>query len=412
MAHISSPVPGFLVVVAGGGMVGLAAALAVHRLGRGRIDVTILDPNFAQRQVNDARASALTAGSRRMLDALGVWEDIAPHAQPVTAMDISDAHLDQVLRPVFLSFGDDAATTEPFAHIVPNDVVHNALLKRVTEAGMVCLATGVKSAVPFPNGIHITPLSGDAFDAAFLIAADGAHSRIRQRAGIADYSWSYDRTAIVTTIAHSLDHQGRARQHFLNGGPFALLPLTGQRSSIVWTEPHKEAQRIMALPDDAFTAELALRAGGFAGDIHLAGPRAAHPLSLRMARTFIGNRLALAGDAAHGLHPVAGQGVNLGFRDVAALAECVGDAVELGGNPGVSQVLKRYEQWRRFDTLVMLAATDGLVRLFARQSPPLRLLRDIGLGLVDRAPWLKNALIRSAAGASGHPPKLLRGELP
>jgi 2-octaprenyl-6-methoxyphenol hydroxylase len=403
------PLPIPHLVVAGGGMAGLAAALALDHGGRGRVNITLLDPQLEREQKDDARASAITAGSRRMLETLGVWEAVVPHAQAVSAMDITDARMDQVLRPVFLTF-DGESPSEIFAHIVPNTALQQALLDKARRTGITLKADGVKSATPENRHMRVETTSGNTEHAELLVAADGAQSRLRQRAGIADYGWRYDRTAIATTIAHTLSHQGRATQHFLDGGPFALLPLTGNRSSIVWTEPHAAARRIMALPDEAFTAELAIRAGGFLGEITLAGSRAAHPLALRMARSFIAPRLALVGDAAHGLHPVAGQGINLGFRDVAALAEAVSDALDVGGDGGSALVLQRYQQWRRFDTLAMLAATDALVHLFAPQNGLLRTLRDIGMGLVDRFPPVKNALIRSAAGASGKPPKLLKGE--
>ncbi len=211
-------------------------------------------------------------------------------------------------------------------------------------------------------------------------------------------------------MAHERDHNGRAAEHFLPAGPFAILPLKGRRSSIVWTEQAGEADRIVALPDDAFHAELEKRFGLRLGDIKVAGLRRAYPLSLLVARSFISDRLALIGDAAHVIHPIAGQGLNMGLRDVAALAEAVVDAARLGLDPGDATVLDRYQRWRRFDTMSMGVATDGLNRLFSNRSDVLRLVRDVGLGLVERAPALKNMFIREAAGLTGDVPKLLRGE--
>ena len=211
-------------------------------------------------------------------------------------------------------------------------------------------------------------------------------------------------------MAHEREHHGRAEEHFLPAGPFAILPLNGRRSSIVWTEQAREAERIVALPDDEFHAELERRFGLHLGEIAAAGPRRAYPLGLSVARSFIAERLALVGDAAHVIHPIAGQGLNLGLRDVAALAETVADAMRLGLDPGSSAVLDRYQRWRRFDTMAMGVATDGLNRLFSNSSDVLRLARDVGLGLVERVPALKGLFIREAAGLTGEVPKLLKGE--
>ena len=251
---------------------------------------------------------------------------------------------------------------------------------------------------------------GDAIAAKLLVAADGARSAIREAAGIRSVGWDYDQAGIVTTVAHERDHHGRAEEHFLPAGPFAILPLKGKRSSIVWTEEKREAERIVALPDDEFHAELERRFGLKLGEIEVAGPRRAYPLGLSMARSFIAERLALVGDAAHVIHPIAGQGLNLGLRDVAALAEAIVDAARLGLDPGGPDVLERYQRWRRFDTAAMGVATDGLNRLFSNRSDALRLVRDVGLGLVDRVPALKGLFIREAAGLTGDVPKLLRGE--
>jgi 2-octaprenyl-6-methoxyphenol hydroxylase len=247
--------------------------------------------------------------------------------------------------------------------------------------------------------------------ARLLVAADGARSQIRQSAGIATHGWTYDQSAIVTTVSHERDHGGRAEEHFLPAGPFAILPLKGNRSSIVWTEAKGEAERIVALPDDAFDAELEQRFKLHLGEITAVGARRVHPLGFFVARSFIAERIALIGDAAHVIHPIAGQGLNMGLKDVAALAEVIVDAARLGLDPGSATVLERYQRWRRFDTVTMGIATDGLNRLFSNRSDVLRLVRDVGLGLVDRVPNLKRLFIREAAGLVGDVPKLLRGEM-
>jgi 2-octaprenyl-6-methoxyphenol hydroxylase len=243
-----------------------------------------------------------------------------------------------------------------------------------------------------------------------LVAADGARSRVREQAGIKTIGWNYGQAAIVTTVAHERDHHGRAEEHFLPAGPFAILPLKGRRSSIVWTEETREAERIVALPEAEFHAELERRFGLHLGELRVVERPRTFPLGLYVARSFIAERIGLIGDAAHVIHPIAGQGLNLGLRDVAALAEAIADAARLGLDVGGADVLDRYQRWRRFDTIAMGIATDGLNRLFSNESDALRFVRDIGLGLVERAPALKNFFIREAAGLTGEVPRLLRGE--
>jgi 2-octaprenyl-6-methoxyphenol hydroxylase len=258
--------------------------------------------------------------------------------------------------------------------------------------------------------VHVELANGETITARLLVAADGARSSIREGAGIASHGWSYRQSAIVTNVGHERDHGGRAEEHFLPAGPFAILPLKGRRSSIVWTETAREAQRIMTLPDAGFRAELERRFKLHLGEITTVSARRTHPLGFSVARSFIADRIALIGDAAHVIHPIAGQGLNMGLKDVAALAEVTVDAVRLGLDPGTLDVLERYQRWRRFDTMSMGLATDGLNRLFSNQSAALRFARDIGLGLVDRVPNLKRLFIREAAGLVGDVPKLLRGD--
>jgi 2-octaprenyl-6-methoxyphenol hydroxylase len=298
--------------------------------------------------------------------------------------------------------------------MIENAPLLAALVERATRDGVVLLPTSVKEFSPLspPTNRWVTAGLGDgeAHATRLLVAADGAHSRVRACAGIASTHWAYRQSAIVTTVAHERPHHGRAEEHFLPAGPFAILPLKGLRSSIVWTEEAGEAQRIVALPDDAFHAELEARFGLHLGEIEAVGPRRAFPISLAIARAFVADRVALIGDAAHVIHPIAGQGLNLGLRDAAALAECITDAARLGLDPGGPDVLSRYQRWRRFDTVAMGITTDGLNRLFSNHSDVLRLVRDIGLGIVDRLPWLKDVFIRQAAGLAGDVPKLLKGE--
>jgi 2-octaprenyl-6-methoxyphenol hydroxylase len=294
--------------------------------------------------------------------------------------------------------------------MIENRHLIDALVVRAREAGVELRAGAVTGFVVGAHGIDVQFKDGGEVSARLLVGADGAKSAVREAAGIAIHGWDYDQSAIVTTVAHERDHNGRAEEHFLPAGPFAILPLTGKRSSIVWTEMKSEAERIVALPDAEFHAELEKRFGLKLGDIEVAAPRRAFPLGLFTARSFIAERLALIGDAAHIIHPIAGQGLNMGLRDAAALAEVIADTARLGLDPGDSNVLERYQRWRRFDTMSMGAATDGLNRLFSNESDALRIARDVGLGLVERMPALKRVFIREAAGFTGEVPKLLKGE--
>jgi len=269
---------------------------------------------------------------------------------------------------------------------------------------------GWDSSVGSTQRIDVEFADGGRVAARLLVAADGARSSIRERAGIAVHGWDYGQSAIVTNVGHERDHGGRAIEHFLPAGPFAILPLNGRRSSIVWTEATAEAKRIVALPDDAFHAELEQRFKLHLGEITTVGARRVHPLGFFVARSFIAERIALIGDAAHLIHPIAGQGLNMGLKDVAALAEVIVDAARLGLDPGAATVLERYQRWRRFDTMTMGLATDGLNRLFSNRSAVLRVVRDVGLGMVDRVPNLKRLFMREAAGLVGEVPKLLRGK--
>jgi 2-octaprenyl-6-methoxyphenol hydroxylase len=312
---------------------------------------------------------------------------------------------------VFLTFAGDAEPGQPFAHMVENGPLHAALLSRARDTGVVLRPAGIADFTPSVDGAEVgVELTDGRARARLLVAADGARSGIRERAGIPTRGWNYGQSAIVATVAHERDHGGRAEEHFLPAGPFAILPLQDRRCSIVWTEQADEAKRILALPDGDFHAELERRFGLHLGEIEAVGPRRAYPIGLWVARDFIAPRLALVGDAAHVIHPIAGQGLNMGLKDVAALAETVVDAARLGLDPGSAAVLERYQRWRRFDTMAMGVATDGLNRLFSNRSDILRLVRDVGLGLVDRLPRLKQVFIREAAGLVGDVPRLLKGE--
>jgi 2-octaprenyl-6-methoxyphenol hydroxylase len=398
------------VVIGGAGFAGLALAIALRQGLGDAFVVTVADPALAHARSKDPRASAIAAAARRLFEAIGVWGAVAENAQPILDMVVTDSKLDDAVRPTLLTFEGEVEKGEPFAHMIENRYLVDALAEKAKSLGIELRAAPVAGFAADAGSIKVLFAGDDAITARLLVGADGAHSLIREQAGIATHGWNYDQSAIVTTVSHEREHNGRAEEHFWPAGPFAILPLTGRRCSIVWTETSREAERIIRLPDDKFHAELEKRFGLQLGDIKVAGSRRAFPLGLFTARTFIGERLALVGDAAHIIHPIAGQGLNMGLRDVAALAETIADAARLGLDPGGPEVLERFQRWRRFDTMTMGVATDGLNRLFSNHSDALRLVRDVGLGLVERMPVLKRMFIREAAGFTGEVPKLLKGE--
>ena len=398
-------------LIAGGGYVGLSTAVAIKHAAP-NLAVTLVDAAPKSALSSDERASAVAAAASRMLDRIGIWQDISAEAQPITEMIVTDSRTNDPVRPVFLTFGDvNASDDAPFAHMVPNKALVGALRARAQALGVTVIHGDTVTDFSTDDPASRVELgSGKSLNARLLIAADGVRSALREAAGIKTVHWDYDQMGLVTTVTHEHDHQGRAEEHFLPGGPFATLPLTGRRSSLVWTEPTKIAQRLMAADDLTFELELERRFGHKLGEIEVTGPRKAFPLGLTLARDFVRHRFALVGDAAHGIHPIAGQGLNLGFKDAAALAQTVVEADRLGLDIGSQTVLERYEQWRRFDTVQMGVMTDVLNRLFSNDSSALRTLRTVGLGIVDRLPGLKSHFINQASGRGSGNPALLNGE--
>lgn len=395
------------VAIAGAGIAGSALAVALKQtLGDG-FSVAVFDPALAREPVKDDRVVAIAEGARRLFETINVWEKLQD-VQPIHTMEITDSRLHDAVRQPFLEFGEGDAD-EPLAHMVENAALANSLREAAEEAGVELLSRSVEGYTPDENFVRFD-VADTEYRAHLLVAADGAQSKLRSLARIQTITHNYDQSGIVATIGHARPHNGKAVQHFLPGGSFAFLPLTGNRSSIVWTEAAVEAQRIIALPAAEFLGELELRFGLRLGELELLSAARAYPLRLSIARTFIAERLALIGDAAHVIHPLAGQGLNMGLRDVAAIAECIADCARLGLDPGAPDVLLRYQRWRRADTLTMGIATDGINRLFSNNSTALKYLRDLGLGLVGRAPSMKRFFAREAAGLSGEVPKLMRGE--
>ncbi len=407
------------VAICGGGFAGLTLAIALVRCIGPGLRVRVLDREGASAAPHsdaDPRAVAISASSRRMLEAIGVWHDLEPRSEPVRRIEITDSGLDAGIRPVLLSWNNDIEELDgpsTAAHIVPLPALMAALERAVAdEADIEMVRPAAVSGMTVEQFAARIEIAGTgAISTRLAVAADGRMSALRVAAGIQSVSWPYEQVGIATTIEHECDHNGVAVQHFLPAGPFAILPLPGRRSCVTWTESAAEGRRIMALDDESFLAELDLRCGGKLGWLKLAGTRRAWPLSLHLARAYVAPRLALIGDAAHGVHPIAGQGLNLAFRDVAALTEVIADAARTGLDVGDAGVLERYERWRRFDSMLAAGAFDGLNRLFSHENRLLRSAREVGLQLVDRLPALKRVMIGEAAGMAGELPKLLRGEL-
>jgi 2-octaprenyl-6-methoxyphenol hydroxylase len=402
------------VVIAGGGLAGLSLALALRRALGDALAVVMCDPALGRDPGGDRRAYAIAAAARRMLEALEVWEAISPAAQPIREMAITDSRLNDPVRPTFLSFGGEVEPGESFAHMVEGGDLTGALVAACRAAGVTLKPVGVDGFSNRPGAITVS-IAGEPLAAALLVAADGGRSKLRGQAGIGWVAWPYSQSGIVATVAHERDHQGRAIEHFLPSGPFAILPLKpggrlGHRSSIVWTERTENVPHLLASDGIDFLAELERRFGLQLGRIALETKPQAYPLSFGVARSFVAERLALLGDAAHVIHPIAGQGLNLGLHDAASLAEAIADAVRLGLDPGGTDTLEVYERARRVDITAMGAVTDALNRLFSNDVLSVRLIRDLGLGIVDRMPALKRLFIREAAGFRHHGPKLLRGE--
>ncbi|ESY67050.1 MULTISPECIES: ubiquinone biosynthesis hydroxylase [Mesorhizobium] len=406
---------GLDVLVAGAGYVGLATAVSLKQARPG-LAVALVDAAPAGAWQRDGRASAIAAAACRMLDQLGVWAEIAPQAQAITEMIITDSRSADPVRPIFLTFGGEVAPGEPFAHMVANRALNGALRARAEKLGIdIIEGVAVQGFETNSAGMSVHLADGAALTARLLVAADGVNSKLRDMAGIKTVKWDYGQSGIVCTVAHERPHNGRAEEHFLPAGPFATLPLKPDedgtnRSSIVWVERAEDAKALVEGDDLVFEHELELRFGLKLGEIRVADKPRAWPLGLTIARAFVAPRIALAGDAAHGIHPIAGQGLNLGFKDVAALAEVIVEADRLGQDIGALDVLERYQQWRRFDTVQMGVTTDVLNRLFSNDIAPLRTVRDIGLGLVERMPRLKDFFIRQASGLSAGTPRLLKGE--
>ncbi len=438
------------VAIVGGGMVGMTLAVALAGAG---IETALIDAAPAAERtaaIHDGRSSAIALGSQRVLAGIGLWPALLPDAQPILDIRVSDGkpedrRLGRGASHLFLHYDhravSDAARAigagdAPFGWIVENRAIRRALVAHAARLKTLAhLAPASVTGETLERGhVRLALADGGTVRARLVVAADGRNSRLREGRAIPSTQWRYSQTGIVCTVTHALPHEGVAHEHFLPAGPFAVLPMVddahGHRSSIVWTEREALAPSMMALDDERFSAEMTRRFGTSLGELRIIGEgpgqaaavsasaapvtrpgRWSYPLGVLHASRYIDERLALIGDAAHAIHPIAGQGLNLGLRDVAALAETVVDARRLGLDLGTGEPLERYARWRRVDNLLLIAATDSLNRLFANDIAPLRLARDLGLAAVDRMPAVKRYFMRHAMGIVGELPRLVRGEV-
>jgi 2-octaprenyl-6-methoxyphenol hydroxylase len=400
------------ILIAGGGLNGPALALA---LAQGGFRVMVVDARPAPLRAEagfDGRAYALAIASVRLLTAIGVWQLVAEKAQPMLEIKASDGRAGEGAAPFFLHF--DAAEIEegPVGHMLEDRHLYAAFLAAMWDTPGITLLSGetVFAQEVASSGVTVTLASGRSLTAGLLVGCDGRGSGVATRAGIRRVGWGYGQTALVTAIRHEKDHHGVAQQFFMPSGPLAILPLKGgHHSSIVWSETDATAAAVQALPDAEYLEALRPRFGDFLGEISLAGERFTYPLSLSLAERFTAPRIALVGDAAHGVHPIAGQGLNLGLRDVAALAEVLILARRRGEEPGSPAALEEYQRWRRFDATALALGMDTVNRVFSSDNPLLRLGRDLGMGVVNALPGLRRGFIRQAAGLTGELPKLLQG---
>jgi 2-octaprenyl-6-methoxyphenol hydroxylase len=398
------------IIICGGGMVGLTLGLAAAQGGLRVAVVDALAPEKVLDAAFDGRVSALAYASVRMLTALKVWPHLEGQAQPIHEILVTDGKVAAPASPFSLHFDSKEVGAASLGHIAENRHIRAALYAAM-PAALELIAPAAVTKLEVRGGQVIAHLSsGEKIQAALAVAADGRDSKLRAAQEIGVIGWSYPQTGIVATVAHEKPHNGVAYEHFLPSGPFAILPMTENRSSLVWTERADKAPAMLALDEEGFNAEVARRFGPHLGATKVVGGRWSYPLSFHLARDFVRPRFALAGDCAHGIHPIAGQGLNLGLKDAAALAETLLDAARLGRDIGALDTLKRYERWRRFDSLALAASTDALNRLFSNDIAPLRHLRDLGLGIVDAIGPARRFFMRHAGGDVGKLPRLLKGE--
>jgi len=395
------------VIILGGGLNGASMALALAHGGITSVVIDYADPKTILTANYDGRTCAIAAASKSVLEVIGAWENMADGAEPILDIRIADGQ-----SPLFLHYDHHDVGDEPLGYIVENLVTRSALYRAIEKNDLIKMIapTKVETIERDQDAMTITLSDGQVVRAPLAIGAEGRKSMLREWAGIKTYNWSYKQSAVVCTVKHKEPHNGLAVEHFLPAGPFAILPMTDNRCSIVWTEGTDQANYLVNLDDQTFLDELHRRFDGYLGDLEVIGPRFCYPLGLQHAYHYTQDRLALIGDAAHGMHPIAGQGLNMGIRDVAVLAEILVNARRLGRDIGSADVLAEYEQWRRFDNTVMLAVTDVTTRLFSNDIAPIRWARDMGLAIVEKIPPLKKTFMSHAMGYAGTLPKLMQGK--
>ncbi|THD76600.1 2-octaprenyl-6-methoxyphenyl hydroxylase [Thalassobius vesicularis] len=399
------------ILIVGGGQNGPALALALAQAGLRSTVIDALPPGRQTDDNFDGRGYALALASKRLLAAIGVWPRVARQSQPMLEIKVTDGRAGEgPLSPFFLHF-DHAEIEEGLMGFMLEDrFLRRALSEAMAENPLITVLEGetVTAQTVDQTGVTLTLASGTTLRGRLLVGADGRRSGTAERAGIKRTGWDYGQTALVCAIEHDLPHHGIAHQFFMPPGPLAILPLPGNMSSIVWSETHENAAHIHALSDEDYIQVLRPRFGDFLGNIRLVGKRFTYPLNLTLANSFTAERLALVGDAAHGMHPIAGQGLNAGLRDVAALAHVITHAQRRGEDYASELVLDRYREWRRFDTATLAVTTDLTNKLFSNDNPFLRLARNIGMGAVNALPSLRRTFIREAAGLNGDLPDLMR----
>lgn len=395
------------VVIVGGGLNGPALAFGLAQTGLRCVVVDALPAQTRKLRDFDGRSYALAHASMRLLRGLELWDAVKDHTQPMLEIKVTDGRAGEGPSPWMLHFDHAEIEEGPMGFMCEDRYLRQALLAAMDAEDRITQLDG--ETVVAQDAGSVTLASGTTITAQLVIGADGRASGTATRAGIKRTGWGYGQTAIVCAVGHEKPHGGIAHQFFMPSGPLAILPLTDNRCSIVWSETDARAREVMAMADDAFLNALRPAFGSFLGDITLTGKRFSYPLGLTIANRFIADRVALIGDAAHGVHPIAGQGLNAGLRDVAALIEVLQDAKQRGEDIGSMAVLARYEQWRRFDTATLAAATDTFNRLFSNDNPLLRAVRDAGMGMINAAPGLRRKFIREAAGLTGDLPSLMRG---
>ena len=398
------------IAIVGGGLNGAMMSLALAEAG---FTVTLIDPQTLKSKQNphfDGRSYSLAIASVRLMQALGLWEELAPNAQPILEIKVADGRAYSNPSPYFLHFDHHEIEEGPMGHMVEDRHLRPLLQKRLQSVSQINYRAGLSVSEMTITDTHaeLRLNTEETITTRLVIGADGRQSQTAERAKIKRTGWRYGQTALVCALSHNIPHQGVACQYFMPPGPLAILPLTGNRSSIVWTESDANAATIMAMDNNDYMAVLQPRIGDYLGKVELVGARYSYPLNLTIAQNYVMPRLALVGDAAHGVHPIAGQGLNLGLRDIAALSEVLSDARLRGEDFSSLAILLRYQEWRRFDTTALAVATDAVNKLFSNDNSFFRTLRDLGMGAINSLPALRRSFIREAAGLTGDLPRLMQ----